>query len=191
MAHVILRAPRLRNEHHHRMRRVAPGGDEKLEHVVQRGGVGLPLTYQRQNLLKVNPVGGDHRTPRIRPLERRLARGKRIQVSLYRIDLAVVRDASERMRKLPRRECIRGIPLVDYRKRRNEIRIGEVWVELLDLRCEKKPLVDDRPRRARADIGASRRLFNLAANGIKAKLEGGAGRETRGARRECAARLSV
>ena len=58
------------------------------------------------------------------------------------------------------------------RERRDEIGIGEVWVELLDLRREKKPLVDDRPRRAGADVGRLRRLLDLPADDVEAMLVG-------------------
>ena len=49
--HVVLCAPCLRNEHHHRMGGVTSGGDQQLEHVVERGGVGLSRMDDWQKLL--------------------------------------------------------------------------------------------------------------------------------------------
>ena len=91
--HVVFRAPGLRNEHHHRVRRIAPGGDEQLEHVVERGGVALPLMHNWKELLQF--VAEERRG------EGRLARGERGQVALERVDLAVVGDGAEGVRKLP------------------------------------------------------------------------------------------
>ena len=163
VAHMVFRAPRLRDEHHHRVRRIASGRDEQLEHVVQRGRVGLSAVDDRQQLLQL--VAEQRRD------ERAFARGKGVEVALQRVDLAVVGDGAERMREFPGRERVRGIALVDDRERRNEIRIGEVGVELLDLRGEQKPLVDDRLRRAGADVGLRGRLLDLPADDVEPPLE--------------------
>ena len=60
---------------------------------------------------------------------------------------------------------------MDDRERRNEIRVGEVGVELLDLRGEQKPLVDDRLRRAGADVGLRGRLLDLPADDVEPPLK--------------------
>ena len=163
VAHVVLRAPRLGNEHHHRVRGIAPGRDQQLEHVVERGGVGLPRVDDRQQLLQL--VAEERRG------ERRLARGKRVEVALERVDLAVVRDGAERVGELPGRKGVGGVPLVDDRERRDEVRVREVGVEPLDLGRQQQPLVDNRPRRAGADVRLLRRLLDLAADDIKPTLE--------------------
>ena len=93
VSHVVFRAPRLRDEHHHRMRRVAPGGDEQLEHVVKRGGIGLPLMDERKYLLQI--VTENRRG------KRWLACGERVEVAFERIDLAVVCNRAEGVCKLP------------------------------------------------------------------------------------------
>ena len=145
------------------MRRIAPCGDKQLEDVVERRGIGLAAVDDGQELFQLvtENVGR----------QRRLARGERVQVALDRVDLSVVREGAERMRQLPRREGVRRIALVHDRERRDEIRLGEVGIELLDLRREKQPLVDDRPRRAGADIGVLRRLLDLPADDIEAALK--------------------
>ena len=64
-----------------------PGGDEQLEHIVERGGVGLAGLHEREELLEVVAEEGRG--------ERRLARGKRVEVALERVDLAVVGKGAE------------------------------------------------------------------------------------------------
>ena len=140
VAHVVFRAPRLRNQHHHRVRGVASGGDKQLEYVVERCRVRLAGMDDWQELLQF--VAEERRG------ERRLAGRERVQVAFDGVDFAVVRDCAERVGELPRWERVRRIALVHDRERRDEIRIREVWVELLNLRREKKPLIDNRPRRA-------------------------------------------
>ena len=160
--HVVLRAPRLRNQHHHRVRRVAPGGDKQFEDVVQRRRVGLSSVHDRQHLLQ---FVAEHRRRK-----RRLAGGERVEVALYRVYLAVVRDCAEWVGKLPRRERVGRISLVYDRERGDEIRIGQVGIELFDLRREKETFVDDRPRRAGADVGVLGGFLDLAADDVEAAL---------------------
>ena len=197
VSHVVFRAPRLRDEHHHCVRRVASGGDEQLEHVVERGRIALSLVDERQNLLDVDLVG---RRPSlllyacclygwgwpvkqnlllyacclygtVGERERRLACGERVEIPLERVDFPVVRNRAKRMRQFPRRERIGRIPLVDDGERRDEFGIGEVRIELLDLRGKQKPLVNDRARRAGADIGLRRGLLDLPPDDIEPTLE--------------------
>ena len=177
--HVVLRAPRLRNEHHHRVRGVASSRHQQLEHVVQRGGVGLRPVDERQDLPDVDPAGR-----LVRERQRRLARGERVEVALDGVDLAVVRDGAERMRELPGREGVRRIALVDDGERRDEVRVRKIRIEPLDLRREEESLVHDRPGRARADVGVAGRLLDLAADDVEAVLEGGVGRASASTRRD-------
>ena len=141
VAHVVLGAPGLRHEHQHRMRQVAPGVDEQLEDVVERGGVGLA-------------AGGDVEAAHLEGVE----------VALDGVDLAVVREHAERVREVPGGEGVGGVALMDERDRRGEVGIGEVGIELLHLRREEKSLVDDGARRQRADVGALCRFLDLAAD---------------------------
>ncbi len=82
-----------------------------------------------------------------------------------------MRDGAEGVREFPGGERVRGIALVDDRERRDEVRVGEIGIELLYLRREQEPLVDDRARRAGADVGVLRRLLDLAANDVELPLE--------------------
>ena len=163
MAHVVLRAPGLGEEHEHRVGGVAPGGDEQLEHVVERGGVGLAGLHEREELLEVVAEEGRG--------ERRLARGKRVEVTLERVDFAVVGKGAEGVGERPARKGVRGVALVDDREGGDEVGIGEVLVETLDLRGEEEALVDDRLRGAGAEVDIVRPLLDLAADDVKAALE--------------------
>ena len=163
VAHVVLCAPCLGNEHHHRVRRVSPCRDEQLEDVVQGRGVGLTAVDNGKYLLEIVAEG--------RRLERRFARRERGEVALDRVDFAVVRDGAEGVREFPGGERVRGVALVDDSERRDEVGIGEIGIELLYLRREEQSLVDDRARRAGTDIGVLRRFLNLAANDIKTAFE--------------------
>ena len=163
VAHVVFRAPGLRDEHHHRMRRGASGRDQQFEHVVERGGVGLALVDDRKQFLDV--VAEDGRG------ERRLARGERVEVALEGVDLAVVRDGAEGVCELPRGEGVRGVALVDDGEGRNEVGIGEVGVELFDLGRQEQSLVHDRARRAGADVGLRRGFLDQPPDDIEFVLE--------------------
>ena len=162
VAHVVFRAPGLRHQHEHRVRRVASCRDEQLEHVVERGRVGLPVPDERQDLLQV--VAEERRG------EILLAGLERVEVALEGVDLAVVREHAEGVGELPRREGVRRVALVDEREGRDERGVGEVGVELLDLRREEKALVDDRAGRERADVAALQLLLDRAANDVEATL---------------------
>ena len=165
VAHVVFRAPCLRDEHHHRVRGVAPGCDEELEDVVERGGVALARAHDGKELREVRAEE--------RRGERRLARGKRGEVALERVDLAIVCQGAERVCQLPARERVGRVALVDDGERGDEVRIRKVRVEPFDLRREKQALVDNGPRRAGADIGIRRGPLNLAADNEELPLEGG------------------
>ena len=93
VTHVVFPAPRLRNKHHHRVRRVTSGGNKQFEDVVERGRVGLSAVDDRQNLLQFRAED--------RRRKRRFTRGERIQIALDRVYLAVVRDGAKRMCQLP------------------------------------------------------------------------------------------
>ena len=82
-----------------------------------------------------------------------------------------MRDGAEGVREFPGGERVRGIALVDDCERRDEVWVGEIWIELLYLRREEQSLVDDRARRAGADVCVLRRFLNLAANDIKTAFE--------------------
>ena len=57
------------------------------------------------------------------------------------------------MGEIPGGEGVGAVTLMNQRQRRHHPGVGEVGVELVDLIGEQQPLVDDRPRRERADVG--------------------------------------
>ena len=57
--------------------------------------------------------------------------------------------------------------MVDDREGGDEVGIGEVLVETLDLRGEEEALVDDRLRGAGAEVDIVRPLLDLAAENLK------------------------
>ena len=162
--HRVACAPRLGQEHEHRVRRVASGGDEKLEHVVERGGVGLAGRDERQDRLD--------RLSESRRGERRLARGKGVEVALQGVDFAVVRQRAEGVRESPRREGVRRVALVDDHEGGGEERIGEIRVEPFHLRRQQQSLVDDRARGHRADVAVLKLFLDGAADDVEAAFEG-------------------
>src|SRR5256885_3460492 len=72
------------------------------------------------------------------------------------IDFAIVRHIAKRLRKLPRRLCVRGIALMKDCEGSRKRGIAKVFVELRELPRCKKPLIDHRLRRKRTDIRARR-----------------------------------
>ncbi len=166
VAHVVLRAPGLRHQHEHRVRGVASRRDEQLEHVVERGGVGLSVADERQDRLQV--VAEERRGKRL------LARLEGVEVALQGVDLAVVREHAEGVGERPGREGVRRVALVDEREGGDELGVGEVGVELLDLRREEEPLVDDGARREGADVAVLQLLLDGAADDEETALAGAA-----------------
>src|SRR5690242_9392240 len=73
-------------------------------------------------------------------------------VAFQRIDFAIVRDVTIRMRKLPTRKCIRRKALVYEAQRAGYIRIGKFAVEICNLWREQQALIDNRPRRERGNV---------------------------------------
>ena len=119
--------------------------------------------HEREELLEVVAEEGRG--------ERRLARGERVEVTLERVDFAVVGKGAEGVGERPARKGVRGVALVDDREGGDEVGIGEVLVETLDLRGEEEALVDDRLRGAGAEVDIVRPLLDLAADDVEAALE--------------------
>ena len=148
--HQRIAGPRLRDQHHHRVRQRVAAGDQDLQRVVDAGGVRLAVRDQRPHLVEVRPDQvGRHRTAaRIHPVD----------VAADGVDLAVMRQEAVRVRQLPGREGVGGEALVHQRQRRLGQRVAQVLVEAADLRREQQALVDHRP-------GGERRHVQLAQAG--------------------------
>ena len=52
-SHIIIDAPRLRDQHQHRVFDGPARGDQQFQHVVQTGRIALPGFDQRQDLFQV------------------------------------------------------------------------------------------------------------------------------------------
>ena len=86
--------------------------------------------------------------------ERAFARAHPAAIGADRIDFAIVRDETERLRELPRRAGIRGIALVKNREGRDEIRACKIRVEGAKLQRREQAFINERSRRERTKINA-------------------------------------
>src|SRR5579863_8725224 len=82
-----------------------------------------------------------------------------VHVATKGVDLPVVRDVAIWMRTLPARKSIGRESLVNQAESTDCVRIGKLAVEILDLWCEQKSLVNDRAARKRRDV-EHLRVFN-------------------------------
>ena len=169
--------PRLGDHHQHRMRQRAPGHDQELQHVVERGGVAATRRDDRQHFLQI--VAKDAR------LQQAFARLHPVGVAAQRVDFAVVRDIAIGMRERPRRKRVGREALVHERERRLELRIRQIREHALNLRGRQHALVDDGVRRQAGDVEVlalvrrqvQRRHFvlNALAGDVELAFKDGAG----------------
>jgi hypothetical protein len=144
VGHALVAAPRLGDQHAHRLLERPAGEHEQFEHVVEGGGVAAPLADHRLDLVE---VGAEHRMG-----EHALAGVHPVDVAADGVDLAVVGDVAEGMGEVPGGKRVRAVPLMDQGQGRRDPRIGQVGEVLADLVGEQQPLVDQRLRRQRADV---------------------------------------
>jgi len=169
--HQRVAGPRLRNQHHGRVRQAVAAHHQELERVVEAGGVGLALVGDRPQL---GDVAAEQRRrhgglPRRHPVD----------VAAQRVDLAVVRDHPVGMGELPRREGVGGEALMHQRHGGDEPRVGHVLVILRHLVGQEHALVDQRAGRQRhrividvaALVGKVERVGDHLADQIEAPLE--------------------
>ena len=136
--------PRRRDHHHHGVVQRVAAEVEQLEHLVEAGRVGRPGRADRERPLD---------TGQQRAVEHRLARPHPVLVALDGVDLAVVGDEAVRVGERPRRERVGREPGVHQQQRRLDARVGEIGEELAQLGSGEHPLVDDRARRQRREVG--------------------------------------
>ena len=164
-------APRLRYEHHHGVFERAPGREQRLERVVERGGVALggrDYGRERGGVVAQN-VGA----------QRLLARRHPVDVALQRVYLAVVDDVAVRMRQPPRAERVGREARVDERERRYHGFVPQVRVEVRELMRHYQPLIYERPRGQPAyvevarlgEVVAENRLLRALADYEEAQVE--------------------
>ena len=155
-ADVIVSAPRLRNQHQHRVREGAAAGDKKFQRVVQGGGIALPVRNDGNDLFDLVPEQRrfEHRFPRLHVIE----------IAPDRVDLSVVGQIAERMRQRPRRERVRAVPLMDDRKGALAVLVRQIRIEAGNLMGEKQTLVDHRAGGETDHIGPSALILLLCAH---------------------------
>jgi hypothetical protein len=162
---VRIRLPGLGDEHRHGVRQRAAGHHEQLEDLVQGAGIGQVRVDHREQAgeVRVGAVavrGGQQLTG-----ELGLACGHPVAVAPHRVDLAVVGEHAERLRKRPGREGVGGEAGVDDRDARGEAAVREVRVERLELARAHHALVDER-------AGGQRREVDPGVLGALAQREG-------------------
>ncbi|GBD17928.1 hypothetical protein HRbin27_00416 [bacterium HR27] len=147
---------------------VAPGEFEQLQNLVQAHRVGPIRIDEREQLGQ--PVAPERRR------EFRLTGAHPVPVALERIDLAVVRDAPERLGQLPGRKSVRAVALVEERESTLHQRILEIGVERCQIAGDEQALVDDRSagERRHEEVACPDLLrdpFGLPASQIEPALE--------------------
>ena len=145
VGHRLVPAPRLGHEHAHRLLDRTAAEDEKLEDVVEGRRIAPAGANHRKDLLHVGAIHrmGEHALAGVHPVD----------VAADGVDLAVVGEEPERMGEIPGGEGVGAVALMNQSQRRHHPRVRKVGVELVDLIGKQQPLVDDRPRRERADVG--------------------------------------
>ena len=152
--HRVFRAPRLRNQHQHRVVDLAPAQRQQLEHVVEIRAVAAEILEDRQQLLDVAP----ERLGR----QLGLARSHRVAVAAQGVDFAVVRQHAERLRQRPRGKSVRRIALVHDRQGADQPGIRQIRIELGHLRGDHHALVDQRAAREARRVGVRGVVRRLA-----------------------------
>ena len=163
----IVVVPRLGNHHGDGAVERTAVHRQKLEHVVQDGGVGTLAIDDWQDLLQVL---AEHRA-----VELRLAGSRPGDIAAQRINLAVVDDVAVRMRALPRRRRVRGVTRMHERKGGLDRRIVQVSEEAAHLGRHEHALVNDGARAHGAhveDLVRERRVrVSCTLDGATAHIE--------------------
>ena len=108
--HALVVFPGLGNHHHHRMGQFAARHDEQLDAVVEHRRVTAVRVDNRNDLLDL--------VPKMLGLEVVLAGVHPVDVAAQRVDLAIVRDVTIRMRAIPTRKRVRRKARMHQRQRR-------------------------------------------------------------------------
>ena len=82
-----------------------------------------------------------------------------VHISAQRIDLAVMRDVTIRMRALPAGKCVRRKTLMYQTESADYIWIGKLAVEVRELGGQHQSFVDDGSTRKRGDVKRARTLI--------------------------------
>ena len=163
---VVIFAPCLRNQHHHRVRQASTGVHKYFQGVIEAGGIALPLLNYRQQFFNISAekVGFKRIFPGFHLVD----------VAAQGVDLAIVRQKAERLRQRPGRESVGTVTLMHNRQRTFKVFAGQVRKEFRHLRGHQQTFVDDNPA-GKADYIKTvtragfhlNRLFNHSADNIK------------------------
>ncbi len=138
--------PRLGDHHRFRHRRRAAGADENLEHGIQSAGVRRARRNDRFDIFGHLAKGARGHADLVAPHP--------VDVSLERVDLAIVGQHAEWLRQRPLREGVGRIALVIDREGAFETGVEKVGIKLGDLFGQHHALVNDRPAAQRAEVEA-------------------------------------
>ncbi len=174
--HGIVVLPRLRDHHQHRVRQGAAREMQQLHHLVEGRRVGGPRGVHVAQLGEI--------AQQVR-MERPLPRRHPVAVATQRVDLAVVRQQTERLRQRPGRERVGGEPGVHEGDLRGEALVVQVREELAELRGGQHALVDQRAGGEGGEVDAQAVLAPLA-HPVGPAVEGDAGQRVGRAQEELA-----
>ncbi len=153
-----------------------PSGRNKPQHGGSNAVAALQQNLER--IIKARRVA-DALFQRVEPILHRklisnalLARAHPPAVGSDRIDLAIVRDESKRLRQHPGRPSVGGIALVKNGEGRPEVGAIDVGIKLAKLERREEAFVNDCPRRKRTKIDVARILrFDALAQQEEIALE--------------------
>ena len=163
--------PSFGDEHRHDVRDGAAGEVEQFDGVVERGRVGTAGFDDGEDLLQiVAPDAGGHDG---------LAGGHPVGVAADGVDFAVVADVAERVGERPGGEGVRREALVDHGEGGDALGVGQILEELLDLRGEEEPFINDGPAAERGDVeevlvanvGGANFVFRALADDVELPFE--------------------
>ena len=139
--HVGVLLPCLGDHHHHGVGQRIARHHQQLQTVVEGGRIRLAFV---DNGVELGQVRSEHCR-----LHRAFAGAQPVEVSLDRIDFAVVSDHAVRVSERPGGEGIGGKSLVHHGERRHGAAIGQVAVVAAHLVGQQQPFVDHRTHRDR------------------------------------------
>ncbi len=145
-AHRLVILPRLGDQRHDGMRQRPARMDQQFHRVVQDRRIAAARRQRGPDLRKIL-------AERLAP-EEPLARVEPVEISAHGVDLAVVTEEAERVRKIPRGKGIGAVPLVDQRETGRHRRVRKVAKEPRDLVGQQQALVHEDARRHRGNVEA-------------------------------------
>ena len=142
--HALMVLPGLRDHHHHRVRQLAPGQREQLDHVVELRRVAVVGVDDGNDLPDVlaEQFGDEVGLSRLHPVD----------VPAQGIDFAVVRDVTVGMRAVPAGKGVSAEPRMHQRQGRGERRVAQVGIIPRHLLRHQHALIGDGPRRQAGNI---------------------------------------